>query len=424
MTDHYRVAPTVDEPEHEPDGLADIVDGLIERLGKRALADRASYFPQPDQDTARGQPQPLSGLASGGDPGAGLVGRESELSVLRAFIAAAAQRGDHLVWSGMPGIGKTALLNAAARLATPNTLVLRADGAPGEADIRFSGLNQLLRPVRTALDEFDSHAGRLLAVACGFDVGPAPDTQRVADAALALLRELSTARPVLVIVDDLQSVDPSTLATVHWVVRRCKGHAIGVLAAYRAGAALDRRGLTSATGAAGRGVCGRTARATAPDLVIGRASSSTHRRARQSAGAAGIAQGAGRRRSGIGPPGTASAHPVFERPLLGLLQRIARRPAGCCCWPRSTGPGNCPRCGRPRRVATSWPTWMRRRGAGSLLSTIRRERSRSLTRSCARRSSNCRPRGTPRRPPEPGRGSGRPAPPSRMASRRCSGRAG
>jgi DNA-binding CsgD family transcriptional regulator len=244
MTDHYRVAPTVDEPEFESDRLADIVDGLIERLDKRALADRASYFPQPDQDTARGQPQLPRGLASGGDPGTGLVGRESELSVLRAFVAAAAQRGDHLVWSGMPGIGKTALLNAAAGLATANTLVLRADGAPGEADIRFSGLNQLLRPVRTALDEFDSHAGRLLAVACGFDVGAAPDTQRVADAALALLRELSTARPVLVIIDDLQSVDPSTLATVHWMVRRCKGHGIGVLAAYRAGAPLDRRGLT------------------------------------------------------------------------------------------------------------------------------------------------------------------------------------
>src|SRR6201999_4093880 len=77
-----------------------------------------------------------------------------------------------------------------------------------------------------------------------FERGQVPDVQSVADAMLTLLREFSRNRPVLVIVDDLQSMDPATLATVDCVIRGCQGCGLGVLAAYRAGAPLDRGGLT------------------------------------------------------------------------------------------------------------------------------------------------------------------------------------
>ncbi len=166
------------------------------------------------------------------------MGRQDELADLRGFLVRAARSGDHLLWSGAPGVGKTAVLDAAVRLTTVGTLVLRAGGTPHEADIGFSALNQLLRPVRTAIVDLDSAAGAQLAVACGFDTGARPDAGLVADAALALLREISTARPVLVVVDDLQCVDSATLETIDRLIRGCTGHAIGVLAAYRVGAGL------------------------------------------------------------------------------------------------------------------------------------------------------------------------------------------
>ena len=166
------------------------------------------------------------------------MGRQDELADLRGFLVRAARSGDHMLWSGAPGVGKTAVLDAAVRLTTGGTLVLRAGGTPHEADIGFSALNQLLRPVRTAIVDLDSAAGAQLAVACGFDTGARPDAGLVADAALALLREISTARPVLVVVDDLQCVDSATLETIDRLIRGCAGHAIGVLAAYRVGAGL------------------------------------------------------------------------------------------------------------------------------------------------------------------------------------------
>ena len=243
--------------EGDSDRLTDIVDGLIERLDLRASAGRASCIRGSEHGKPRGQPHSARSLTAAGEPRTAsvrpaiarrdgqLVGRQDELAVLRGFLVRAARSGDHLLWSGAPGVGKTAVLDAAVRLAAVGTLVLRAGGTPHEADIGFSGLNQLLRPVRTAIVDLDSDAGAQLAVACGFDTGTRPDAGLVADAALALLREISTARPVLVVVDDLQCVDPATLATIDRLIRGCTGHAIGVLAACRVGAGLpfDRRVL-------------------------------------------------------------------------------------------------------------------------------------------------------------------------------------
>jgi DNA-binding CsgD family transcriptional regulator len=244
---------TVDGPKRKSDGLADIVDGLIERLATRGSADRSAFGPPPAPVAARGTAPAVGGDSraetESAPPAAvtsdGLVGRDSELAILGTFLADATRRSDHLMWCGVPGIGKTALLGAAAGLAAPGTLVLRASGAPYEADIEFSALNQLFRPLRSAIGELDAHVGVPLAAACGFDMGPPPDTQLVAEAAVTLLRKISTSRPVLVIVDDLQYVDPASLATIEWLTRRAEAHGIGVLAAYRAGASLpfDRGGL-------------------------------------------------------------------------------------------------------------------------------------------------------------------------------------
>jgi DNA-binding CsgD family transcriptional regulator len=250
-------APMAELREGDSDRLTDIVDGLIERLDLRASAGRASGIRGSERGKPWAQSHAARSLTAARDPriasarpaiacmGGQLVGRQDELAHLRGFLVRAARSGDHLLWSGAPGVGKTAVLDAAVGLAAVGTLVLKSGGTRHEADIGFSGLNQLLRPARKAIIDLDSDAGAQLAVACGFDTGTRPDAGLVADATLALLREISTTRPVLLVVDDLQCVDPATLVTIDRLIRGCTGHAIGVLGAYRVGARLpfDRRVL-------------------------------------------------------------------------------------------------------------------------------------------------------------------------------------
>ena len=58
-----------------------------------------------------------------------LIGRDSELAALDAFLGAAAEGGATLVLAGEPGVGKTALLQAAAEMATTNVVnVIHCDG--------------------------------------------------------------------------------------------------------------------------------------------------------------------------------------------------------------------------------------------------------------------------------------------------------
>jgi predicted ATPase len=87
-----------------------------------------------------------------------LFGRSSELATITAFVERAGIGGEALLLLGEPGVGKTALLDAAASVAAEAGMsVLRAAGAQFEADLPFSGLHQVLLPL---LDEF----GRLDAV--------------------------------------------------------------------------------------------------------------------------------------------------------------------------------------------------------------------------------------------------------------------
>ena len=151
-----------------------------------------------------------------------LVGRDGEVAVLRSFVAeAAAGRGGAMVVTGAAGIGKSVLLDAAAREAgDAGARVLRASGVEFEADIAFSGLNQLVLPLSQTVGALDPRRGKALSVAFGFDDAAVVERVAVADATVALVREVATQEPLLLAVDDVMWLDRSSAFVLSFVARR------------------------------------------------------------------------------------------------------------------------------------------------------------------------------------------------------------
>ena len=175
-----------------------------------------------------------------------LVGRGAELALVRAFLDRAGTGGDVLLLFGEPGVGKTQLLDAAADGASSaGAQVLRARGVEFEAGMSFSGLNQALLPLLGEFAQLTAAHRDALNVALGFGQGAAPDRLVVCNATLAVLRQAATARPLLVIVDDLPWLDRASAGVLGFVARRVAGSRVGLLGASRSGdeSFFDRAGL-------------------------------------------------------------------------------------------------------------------------------------------------------------------------------------
>jgi DNA-binding CsgD family transcriptional regulator len=180
------------------------------------------------------------------DAAEGLVGRSSELALIRSFLDRAARNGEALVVLGEPGVGKTRLLDVAAAAGAENgSRVLRASGVEFEADVSYFSLNQLLVPVHASFEELGEIHRTALSVALGFGEGPPPARLLLSNAMLALLRRESARDPLLVIVDDLPWIDRASAAVLGFVARRLNGARIGFLAAARTGVEsfFERAGL-------------------------------------------------------------------------------------------------------------------------------------------------------------------------------------
>jgi DNA-binding CsgD family transcriptional regulator len=178
-------------------------------------------------------------LASGTAGTQRLVGRDRELTTLRTFLGQAARAGATLVLTGEPGVGKTALLDAATEMATRDGVrVIRGGGVEYETDVSFAGLHQLVDRLAGDLPE-------VLEVALGVGAGPAPDRLAVMSGALALFRQAASTAPLLIVIDDLQWLDRASGAVVGFVGRRLEGSRIGLLGAIRPGLGgfFERAGL-------------------------------------------------------------------------------------------------------------------------------------------------------------------------------------
>ena len=176
-----------------------------------------------------------------------LVGREFELQRVDGLIDDVLERGGALMLSGEPGVGKSALLAAAAERAADHGMrVLRATGVQTEANLPFAGLHQLLQPILTGIDDLAGPQRTAILAAVGRADAAAPDLFLTALAALDLLSDAAANAPVLVVAEDAHWLDRSTADLLAFIARRLRYEPILLVAAIRDGfhSPLDEPGLS------------------------------------------------------------------------------------------------------------------------------------------------------------------------------------
>jgi len=164
-----------------------------------------------------------------------LVGRTAELEWIDSLLEGHTSFRSALLLRGDPGVGKTALLDAAAARATARGLrTLRAFGAEFESGLSFSALHQLLYPLRDRVQRFVGGHRRVLQQVLDLTPELSPDPL-VVTAVLALLSDAAAEQPLVMIVDDISWIDPASAATLGFAARRFGQDPIAVLASARTG---------------------------------------------------------------------------------------------------------------------------------------------------------------------------------------------
>lgn len=165
-----------------------------------------------------------------------IVGREEELARIDELLAdAAAGQSRTLLIEGEPGVGKTSLL-AAARERAGGFTPVSVHGVESESVLAHAGLLGLLAPLRDLLADLPVQYAEALSGALGWSDEPThADRFLVGAATLSLLAAAAEHRPVLVVVDDLQWLDPESTAALLFAARRLGSDAVAVILAVRAG---------------------------------------------------------------------------------------------------------------------------------------------------------------------------------------------
>ena len=163
----------------------------------------------------------------------GMLGRRVERAALDSLLTAARQGMSRaLVLHGEAGIGKTSLLDHAARTAE-DFEVVRVDGFESERDLAFAGVHRLVVPFLAGVGRLPGAQRAALESAFGLGAGEPANRFLVGLATLSLLAEAASTRPVLCVVDDAHCLDDESLAALGFVARRLHADRIAMLFASR-----------------------------------------------------------------------------------------------------------------------------------------------------------------------------------------------
>ena len=170
-----------------------------------------------------------------------LVGRESELAALRAWLTQAGRgAGGVYVIAGEPGVGKSRLAGEAVVALPASWFTTRGRATDRDRPVPF-------RPVAEALLAASRHRPlpddpdvRAFAAVLGHLVpawrrggGADEPVVVVAEAVLRVLYALAAPSPVVMLVEDVQWADPETLAVLEYLADNVAGQPIAVVITVR-----------------------------------------------------------------------------------------------------------------------------------------------------------------------------------------------
>jgi DNA-binding CsgD family transcriptional regulator len=166
-----------------------------------------------------------------------VMGRERELNALEVFLGEPAGVPRAALIVGEAGIGKTtAWRYGVAVAAARGYRVLSCSPAEAEAELAYAAVGDLLQEVLPeAARELPAPQRRALRVALLLDDagGPPPEPRAIAVALLSALRVLSSSSPVLIAIDDVQWLDPSSAAALAFAARRLRAEPVALLLSRR-----------------------------------------------------------------------------------------------------------------------------------------------------------------------------------------------
>ena len=162
-----------------------------------------------------------------------LRGREAECARLdRALESARRGRAAVVVLRGEAGMGKTSLLRYAIERAEA-MVVVRATGVESEAELEFSGLLELCRPLLAHADQLPELQASALRGALGFEAAVQHDRFAIGAATLGLLATAAELQPLLVVVDDAHWLDRPSADALRFAAQRLLADKVAVIVAMR-----------------------------------------------------------------------------------------------------------------------------------------------------------------------------------------------
>ena len=166
-----------------------------------------------------------------------IIGRDAELSIVRAFLERPVDGPRALVLVGEPGIGKSTLWAAGVIAARNHSLrVLASHPAEGERTLPNVVLGDLFGEVPShLLAELPEPRRRAFEAALLLHDAPdrPVDPRALGVAITTLLPALADGRPLVIAIDDDQWLDTSSAAQLRFAIRRSAGRPILLLLARR-----------------------------------------------------------------------------------------------------------------------------------------------------------------------------------------------